>query len=478
MAKRARAYSDGSSSRRNVRPRGYLTPPRTPFRVTGNIANPGRFARNLAETAFNRYAPLPLRAAVGVGRLAYSAYRRLNQRNMKKIKAPAAGKRYTQGSFGGRFKRPRRVKKDIYRKAGFMHTTEVHGSVNDPDCVYIGHSTFSATQLLEVILQSLLRKLFQKTNWVCHDVNENLPSFSDGNVSNLWRIKLIRQDKVAGTLFEHSFTTSVNTSIYLIVGDVSAGLAPQWPELIEYFRDFMRGDRTAGGSNFNTIEPYKLILYREEGNVSVFYQHEAELFMSECNVNVYSKSTMKIQNRTLSADAGNQSDDVSANPITGKQYVFSSGVPRPAGLSDLHVFQKMLDPSGVLSVRANQAGVGNAFKEPLPAQTFRNCSKSGTIVLQPGEIKYSNIYYKARKPLLSFLYNMGYALGTSNTANIHIIGKSAMFALEDVINVNAANNINIAYEVNREFGCYITLLKNFVAQGRRYDIEHNNVPVS
>jgi len=464
--------------------RVYSTPPATPrgrtrMRVTGNIANPGRFARNLAETAFNRYAPLPLRAAVGIGRLAYSAYRAYpfnGRARAIRRRGTGTGRKYTQGKLGGRFGKTYRPGTDMFRKQGFMHTTEVHGTVNDPDCVYIGHSSFSGTQLLEVICQAILRKLFAKANWNCRDVNENLPSFSDSNVSNLWRLRLIRQDKTTGTLYEHSYTTTGDTSIYLIVGDVSVGLAPAWPQLLEYLRDYMRGDRNP--SVFNAIVPYKIVLYREEGNVAVFYQHEAELYFSEMMVTVKSKSTMKIQNRTTAADGSTSDEDISANPIAGLQYEFSGGCPRPNGLSNMFPFEKMLDPSGVISVRANAVTNGNFTKEPLPPKTFVNVVKSGKIKLEPGEIKYSNIYYVTQKPLLKFLFQMGFSLNAGSTANIHMVGKSALFALEDVINVNSSHNINIAYEINREFGAFISVKKDTIAQGRRYDIEHNDVPVS
>jgi len=58
------------------------------------------------------------------------------------------------------------------------------------------------------------------------------------------------------------------------------------------------------------------------------------------------------------------------------------------------------------------------------------------------------------------------------------MGRCALFALEDVINVNGAQNISIAYEINRQEGVYLSTTKNHQAQGRFFQMTQSSNPSS
>jgi len=78
-------------------------------------------------------------------------------------------------------------------------------------------------------------------------------------------------------------------------------------------------------------------------------------------------------------------------------------------------------------------------------------------------------------PLLKFMKKLNFGVG-DNRHQTNLTGRCAMFALEDMINVNANNNIAIAYEINRSFGGYLTTSYKNQSLGHRYDIQRNDVP--
>lgn len=58
----------------------------------------------------------------------------------------------------------------------------------------------------------------------------------------------------------------------------------------------------------------------------------------------------------------------------------------------------------------------------------------------------------------------------------HSIFPVEMYALEDMINVNAANNINIAYEANKTLGVYFKTRKKVQAVTTYETNTYNNMP--
>jgi hypothetical protein len=319
----------------------------------------------------------------------------------------------------------------------------------------------------------VLKKLFAKAGFICKDVTQTLPAFSDGNVSNLWRIQFTRRNAETGALNNTDFITSQNTSIHLIVGDKSTGTAPQWPNFVLSMLGYMTGSfGTSGPSDLNVLEPYKLTLFREEGNTTIFYQHEAVLELSYEEITVFAKSDLKIQNRTLSATNSTDRDDITNNPIVGYEYKFSSGCPRTKN-NAAYKLASVQEPSGLITCRS--AELANGYREPPPRGLFWNCEAYAKVHLEPGEIKKSTVYYKRSMNLLKLMKSCNFCFG-DNLKQINLFGKASLIALEDIINVNPANNVSVAYEINREFGAFLTTKFKNCSIGNRYDMEVNNVP--
>jgi len=191
-------------------------------------------------------------------------------------------------------------------------------------------------------------------------------------------------------------------------------------------------------------------------------------------------ASLKIQNRTLSTSGSGDAEDVSANPLQGLRYDLTNGMPRwrDNSLTGLaNVFGQVFDSQGVLLIRGAEftTTASAVNREPPNPKMFANCKKSAKVILQPGDIKKCDIVFKKNALLIDFLQAIGAGAGSSALRpNTRAIGKMSLFALEDMINVNALQNISIAYEVNRVFSAYCTTGKVKPALGQFYTGTLNN----
>lgn len=451
------------------------TPPRTPSRGTSVAGSVGRYALGQGVRALAGGIPVvgQALAAADFVRGAVSAARRARAR-------PGVGRKrgvatMYSGRYAGPFKRGKRPRRDPYRANGFVHTTEVHGVVKDPDCVYVGHSVFSGEQMLDNICQGLLRKLFRKAGIIVKRIDEPIPGY-EANTSDCWKISFIRKNQADGTLDTQTYTfpNGVNKSIQEVVGDTGNGVAAQFPN----YRILMK--QYAGGSwdnvGVNTFIPWKLILFQQEGNAGTFWQVRSQLDLNDEHVHIFANSHMKIQNRSASATGSEDAQNVSNNPLIGKKYSFNHGSPLVRG-DYSYPIGSVMEPEGVIISRASAMTGDGGLKEPPHPSAFTNCARSNKIMMQPGTIRSDRLYYRITGKLMTVLTKLNLREGVKDVSNhskqVRLLGKSTLVALEDMINVNASNDIVLAYEVNREFGCYFTTKSYNASSGSLYNFEVN-----
>jgi len=345
-----------------------------------------------------------------------------------------------------RVRKVKRVPKDMYVSKGFKNTVEINGLVTDPDCLYLAHSALSGEAVIECAVAAMLRKLILKaTGWNCPGIDVELPTIMVGDTMTIYRV-------VKSTGVESNFPYIIQPldTIRKIIGNRALSLTALWVNLMVIFRDY------AESTNLNNMQidlPTRIV-YNYQNSAGVQIPHRAaEIMLQNERIHLYAKSDIKFQNRTLSADADNDADAVSANPITGFRYKFSGGVPK-ARNEGIHFLETMNDYTGVITQRGasfTQPGM----KEPPIGSMFSNCLGTSKVTVQPGEIRKSSIKHSESKSFHTFFQGLGYGV-TGTGMRTHLRGKSEMFALEDVINFNGAQLINLAYEVNRLVGCYWT----------------------
>jgi hypothetical protein len=388
--------------------------------------------------------------------------------------------RYTftrmQGKAGGKFKKPRKLSKKVnpYQTKGFESTTEIHGTVSDPDCVYLGASTVSTMKAIEVCAHALLRQLFEKCIGIpITNIKTPLQGyfnaaypFSNADGFRLQLTWMIIND-VSGER-QFSYETNTTDSIYTIVGEQSAAVSPTWTDFMTKLREW--AGRSYIAQDKNAEIPLRLNIYRRDGNVTNFYVGSGGIDLRSVKVHYSSSCSMKLQNRSLSSTGSANTDTVDANPLQGYLYEFKGGCPMFKNLdqaSGTLRLNRMFDAQAVILARAGtMTGPGEVNKEPPNPRFWSNCIKSAKVKLDPGDVKKHYFSWSTTDSLVEYLKKIGqYNTANAIPQNVLSPGKCILFALEDMINVNSANLIAVSYEVNRIDKCYITSSPYKVAQG-------------
>lgn len=429
-----------------------------PFSSYGNASKRIRTAgpsRSLVSAGMSAIAPYVARSAGPYATAAYTGYqlartayglgkRMFGSGPAKKI----GGRRYvTKGRYLGKIRKPtrRRMKSsvDTAAKRGFVYNEEISGTVSDPDCVYVTANAISSYNAVVYSVQALIRKLFLKSGLRINDKAAEIGNTSFDNSAG-FRVQLI-------VLNVETDVTSVGVTYTTVDNDSCETIALQFTSTImQYSAGY---STTPGvGNASNAVQPILLQLYNSDYNVSQGFQIKCELDLRQEMIHCKALTNIKIQNRTKSSTGSSDAEDVNNNPLQGRVYQFNNSPRTVRGslLEDVRV------DSGVQLVRAAQ--MDSSFKEPPLPKFFWNCKKASSIRLDPGAIKRGVVKYNKSMPYLMWLKNVRLAYSTSATfyESQKNSGPCLMFSLEDVINVNASENISIAYEVNRQVGVYFT----------------------
>lgn len=466
-----------AQARANARYAPYRTPANrvVPYRGPGNApgSSLGRGLRSAARVLFGteqgRSAVAGMARALSAGRSNVAVpgpprrYGRLRQRARALIKRRS----YIPGTYHGKFKKPTaagmKESKAKFSSNGFMQTTEVTGSVNDPDCVYLTHTALVPVETIKIIVQALVRKLLKKAiGYNCTNVNEPIQAFT---LNADWMVVLATESLDTGIDVNHQFATPSLCTIENIA-----------VHYLPFFRAYAQGGAYDNVANVTELL-YLQLFSRDVNGAASEFRLEGQLDLKDEIVHVYSKSNMKIQNRSLAASGSESTESVSNNPLVGRSYDIKGGLPKIRDTA-VNVVLNSVTPEGVRLARAAEFSnaAGNVYKEPPSPYLIVNCGGSSKIRLEPGAIKSDSITVTYTKPLLTFLKKMGdpfYAVLNGNKY-AHLIGKCRMYALEDVINVNATARIEIAYEVNREVGAYLTSRAIKHAQGTFSAVTYSN----
>lgn len=469
--------------------RGTIMPYKNPV---GPMSQKGMNAMKVAKAAYSigkiasSSNPVTAIAREGLQYIGSKVAQRIFSRGSKSTQTAKGGrpKYRTTGKYVGMLKKKkiRKSKKTVYLNRGFENTTEVTGVVSDTDCVYVGHSTTCGQKILNVVMQTLLRKLFKlggQDLTTCHEKIRGYNWTSTGySESDGWQITLLYQNVGTGVYERTEYNTFTSDNISRILGDANKGVAPQWTQFVEIMMMYAAGLFGGSFDERAMVKPIKLTLCQRDGNgTNNFYHHRSEIDLEKEIVHLKVVSELKVQNRTLSATGGTSTDDVSNNPLTGKIYQFNHSIPRmktsdyPNGTSPL---ERLQDRTGALTVTAQQLqvasdaavfGTSDMFHEPPNHQIFSNVKKHGRVLLQPAEIKKDVLVFNYSAQFHKFFEQLSWRPSIASTSSNAFSlshrsrGKFTLLALEDIINVNGTQKISIAYEINRTEACYLSSMR-------------------
>lgn len=430
----------------------------------GAVAKFGRLGR--AANMLSRRLPY-----VGAALTAYDLGKgaiEMFSRKSTKSNGPNGGS--GPGKYSGKFKKTKKIKNSAklnYANKGIYMTSETHGTLEDPNCVYLSHVAIDGFELIQVMGEALIRKLFEKAGFSITNIDNRLISTSISTAVD-WRVQMTQVNKLTGIEADLETHDLLANDSVRSVADI---FRDKW---LSYSSGF--NNTGVGNGAVDTLHPHRFILYRQDFNTSRGLVFECEVRFDEEIMCVKGGSHIKIQNRTVAASSSTDADDVSNNPIIGRRYTFSS-TPKLRDRSG-HPLEQMPINNGVQLVRAGEMVSGSTtYNEPPLPTMFTNCKASSKLYLGPGDIKSGYIAYKKHMSFLKFLEVLRLQYGAAPDFNIYTtIFPCEMYAMEDMINVNTLHNIRVAYEANKTIGVYFKTRKKARAVTVYQTRTVNNIP--
>ena len=386
------------------------------------------------------------------------------------------------GVYRGKIKTRRKrhkmeIKKEKYMARGACQTSEFYGNVAHPQCVYVGHSTYAFTQFRSVIAKAMCRKLLQIAGIDIDNDERVIPLQYDGVSSDHAIVlygtpstgqgtptQVMRYDFGSGETLKsitESFTPlpgGAGDSLVNLVGAAiqntfNTGASFNWDRLDIYFRD-------------------------KSGTDTLKLQGSMNLRQYKCEL--WSKSIMKIQNRSKGATSGDvDATAVDNQPLRGLLYEFNKGSVSTKQQGTIWNQDPVSFNGTILKNAASFAAsgaLGNPWREPQPAKVFNNCNKSAHVRLQPGDIKTSSIQHVYKGATFNdLIFKLAIRSANTDPANRGVqqaAGKVQMFALEELINTGELNQIVLQFECDRTIGCLFKKVKKNLML-----IHHEEFPV-
>lgn len=210
----------------------------------------------------------------------------------------------------------------------------------------------------------------------------------------------------------------------------------------------------------------------ESGDGPVPYNSQRRCWdLTKARISLYSKSSLKIQNRTISSSGNDQADDVDNVPLHGKSYngkgnylgyfkLDSESEPYYAPMKYLTIdtTDVATERSGIMTGKFNSV---HPLCEPPVKSVLRNVSGVGVVHLEPGEIKTDVLFFNSTMLLNSLLSK----IYVSDVADrLHSFGQYRVLLFEKMIQAvgtTTTNGISLAYEVDSKVASYITAPETF-----------------
>lgn len=202
---------------------------------------------------------------------------------------------------------------------------------------------------------------------------------------------------------------------------------------------------------------FREIRYIPSAAASYSHYSGCKVDLQNASFVLFSKSTLKIQNRTVNAVGGDE-ESVDNVPLYGKAY-FGKGSGVSPITNDVNYTTAAPgfwcdSTSGVLA----KVPTEKWYQEVPQAGQFRGVNRTGKVHLDPGHIQTSVLDGKVTISL-NKIYKL--LFHTEDVGNTHIktyLGRFRFVMLEKMLNSvagSAANSIKLAYECNLRIGGYI-----------------------
>lgn len=337
-------------------------------------------------------------------------------------------------------KKLKKVTRKVQNK-GIYKTREIGGVLSTAgEMGIVGHSTTTLNLLVEAMTLALVKTIMHKHNTSVPDVRRNMVSeylYQENDVFQIIYSTTVNPTTLS--LISHSVITSDTPE------SVANGLATQlWTlqshsELVFHYVRF---------------NPTMLISPNTHPQIHI------NLVGARFHWDI--KSSLKIQNRTITAVGDDNALDVNNAPLYGKGY---SGTGSGSRFVTPYTNNTTLGTPpvgnylGLIALGAPIL-VNEGIQEPPQPNMFTDCKSYGKVRIEPGAIQTSVLVHRSSSTLDKLWRDLivSSTVGTSTTAlRYRHIGKFRFMALEKMINSTLGEpGIQIAYELNIRYGGYFT----------------------
>lgn len=309
-----------------------------------------------------------------------------------------------------------------FRVKGTSKTFEVGGQASGVNTVLMGHGTHPAETARLMVWRALIRDLVAKLGVDVRDQNDSMQG--DIQVRIAWKI-------------------GQGTTTTTFIGFTSGW---SFVDILNWATDPARGYSVAlASADVDRVAfEFMEILHRTDIGGSAVSTGGARINLQHYLVQVYSKSTMKIQNRTDVGDPEVEAEalDVNNCPLNGKSY---------EGKGNGVIWKKnnipvMCDPNTGVFIELGDV-IDKQFFEPPRAIEFNYVKHEGKVRFNPGYLKTSSMEHTESHYFdkwMHLIYPSSTALYTKKP-----IGKYRFFVLEKMIHAySTEQNIVCAWEHN------------------------------
>lgn len=343
-----------------------------------------------------------------------------------------------------RDKSRKKLMKSDFSSTGIRVQYEAGGRIADPQCVYVGHSTYQSTTWFQALCMQILKTLFAK-----HGVTVRA---LEHRVAN---------DAAVGTTgnYNVTYTYTADPENTAVVREVSYNIdaANTWWANAEGL--LVSINNSVGSTEHVSFERFEL--NKVIGTTTITL---ASIDCKEINVAVKSRSILKVQNASTAnvtgAETGDDNDnteDIERNPLKGnlyksskwKNYIDVTHADTVAENNDFEFIQVADRING--SIRFASTVNSLLLRKP-PTKYTLGLQQQTRLLLQPGEIKHSFINFETVLKFNTLINKMGQIVrdgGAGTGANRKTdLGNIALFGLEKLLDSRVdEGNIACGFEI-------------------------------
>jgi len=358
--------------------------------------------------------------------------------------------------YSGRFNKRTKPKSNFYdqsKRYGYHVGIETYGAVNDPNTVYVHHSTCQMRSHVKALMGAIIRKGFELAGMPVGNKDEEL-TVSALNLSSGLILSYITINPITAVVVETDYVVPDNATLNSVIDAFTA--------MDTHLFDYMR-------NGINT-DPLKFVVYTiDQAPVLNRKNVASTVNIPNLHVKIVSSSLIKLQNRTLgdiaaSTDLNTERSD--NQPVLCYNFLLGSGDMRlkymtgtPTGNMSENLLQGCALSGPSLIRAAEFASVVSGQQNAPSSHKFANCSKVGKSILQPGQMKQSLVYHKFSGLLVNVLKRMRCQVITNDYV-YGIQGRSELIVIEEKMRTAGSNKVTISYEREYQTGCIIKVLKN------------------